>query len=125
MSGSIVDVWMQHPTRRLLDQPFFESLRRWARQDAVPDIPLSTTVETMDQAGVGIGLLAAWWGPKGALIDDDEVASFVSEHPDRLLGLASVDLHRPMEAVRELRRCVRQYGFRGLRVVPSPLCSSA
>jgi hypothetical protein len=87
MSGRIVDVWMQHPTRRFLDQPFFESLRRWARQDAVPDIPLSTTIETMDQAGVGVGLLAAWWGPNGALIENDEVASLVSEHPGRLLAL--------------------------------------
>jgi predicted TIM-barrel fold metal-dependent hydrolase len=118
MSGRIIDVWMQHPTRRFLDQPFFESLRRWARQDSIPDIPLSTTVETMDQAGVGVGLLAAWWGPQGPLIDNDEVASFVREHPGRLLGIASVNLHRPMEAVRELRRCVRQLGFRGLRIVP-------
>jgi predicted TIM-barrel fold metal-dependent hydrolase len=118
MSGRIVDVWMQHPTRRFLEQPFFESLRRWARQDAVPEIPLSATIETMDQAGVGVGLLAAWWGPRGALIDNDEVASFVGEHPGRLLGIASVDLYRPMEAVRELRRCVRQRGFRGLRIVP-------
>lgn len=118
MNGRIVDVWMQHPTRRFLDQPFFESLRRWARQEAVPDIPLSATVETMDQAGVGVGLLAAWWGPRGALIDNDEVASLVGEHPGRLLGIASVDLYRPMDAVRELRRCVRQRGFRGLRIVP-------
>jgi hypothetical protein len=118
MSGRIVDVWMQHPTRRFLEQPFFESLRRWARQESIPEIPLATTIEAMDQAEVGIGLLAAWWGPKGALIENNEVASFVGEHPGRFLGLASVDLYRPMEAVRELRRCVRQHGFRGLRTVP-------
>ncbi len=118
MSGRIVDVWMQHPTRRFLEQPFFESLRRWARQDSIPDIPLSATVATMEQAGVGVGLLAAWWGPQGALIDNDEVASFVREHPGRLIGIASVDLHRPMDAIRELRRCVRELGFRGLRIVP-------
>jgi predicted TIM-barrel fold metal-dependent hydrolase len=118
VSGRIVDVWMQHPTRRFLEQPFFESLRRWARQDSVPDIPLSSTVRAMDEAGVGVGLLSAWWGPQGALIDNDEVASFVREHPGRLLGLASVDLRRPMDAVRELRRCVREHRFRGLRVVP-------
>jgi predicted TIM-barrel fold metal-dependent hydrolase len=109
---------MQQPTRRFLELPFFESLRRWARQDTMPDIPLSTTVETMDQAGVAVGLLAAWWGPQGPLIDNDEVASFVREHPRRLVGIASVDLQRPMEAVRELRRCVRELGFRGLRIVP-------
>jgi len=73
----IVDAWMQHPTRRFLEQPFFESLRRWARQDRVPDVPVSQTIEAMDEAGVEVGLTAAWWGPQGALIDNDEVTSFV------------------------------------------------
>jgi predicted TIM-barrel fold metal-dependent hydrolase len=118
MSAHIVDVWMQHPTRRFLEQPFFESLRRWARQDSIPDIPLSATIGAMDEAGVEVGLAAAWWGPQGALIDNDEVAAFVREVPRRLFGLASVDLTRPMEGVRELRRCVRELGFRGLRIVP-------
>jgi predicted TIM-barrel fold metal-dependent hydrolase len=72
----------------------------------------------MDQGGVGVGLIAAWWGPQGALIDNDEVASFVRQYPGRLRGLASVNLARPMEAVREFRRCVRELGFCGLRIVP-------
>jgi predicted TIM-barrel fold metal-dependent hydrolase len=114
----IVDAWMQHPTRRFLEQPFFESLRRWTRQGEIPDVPLSVTLGAMDEAGVGLGLVAAWWGPQGALIDNDEVASFVRQHPDRLVGVASVDLSRPMDAVRELRRCVRDLGFRALRIVP-------
>ncbi len=118
MKARIVDVWMQHPTRRFLEQPFFDSLRRWAREDSIPDIPLSSTIAAMDQAGVDAGLLAAWWGPQGPLITNDEVAAFVREHPGRLFGLASVDLTRPMEAVRELRRCVRELDFRGLRIVP-------
>jgi hypothetical protein len=114
----IVDVWMQHPTRRFQVQPFFESLRRWTREDSIPEIPLSRTLETMNEAGVELGLVAAWWGPQGALIDNDEVASFVRSHPDRLVGVASVDLARPMQAVRELRRSVRELGFRALRIVP-------
>jgi predicted TIM-barrel fold metal-dependent hydrolase len=118
VGARVVDVWMQHPTRRLLEQPFFDSLRRWARQDFIPEIPLSATIGAMDQAGVDVGLIAAWWGPQGALIDNDEVASFVREHPRRLSGLASVNLASPMHAVRELRRCVQELGFRGLRIVP-------
>lgn len=114
----IVDAWMQHPTRRFLAQPFFESLRRWARQDAVPDVPLSSTIGSMDHAGVAVGLTASWWGPQGPLISNDEVASFVREHPDRLIGVASVNLARPMDGVRELRRAVRDLGFRALRIVP-------
>jgi predicted TIM-barrel fold metal-dependent hydrolase len=113
----IVDVWMQHPTRRFLEQPFFESLRRWTRQDFGREVPFSLTIDGMDRAGVEIGLTAAWWGPQGALIGNDEVAAFVREAPGRLIGVASVDLARPMEGVRELRRCVRALGFRALRIV--------
>lgn len=114
----IIDVWMQHPTRRFLEQPFFESLRRWSRQETIPDIPLELTMASLEAAGVTLGLVAAWWGPNGALIENDEVAAWVRLHPDRLVGIASVDLNRPMEAVRELRRCVRHLGFRGLRIIP-------
>lgn len=115
-----VDVWMQHPTRRFLSHEMFASLRRW-RAGAIPEgeIPLSATVAALDEAGVSFGLLSAWHGPReGALISNDEVAGWVAERPDRFAGLAAVDLSRPMDAVRELRRAVTELGFKGLRVVP-------
>lgn len=115
---SIVDVWMQHPTKRFLAQPMFDSLRRWTRQSLGEEIPPEATVAAMDSAGVEVGLLSAWSGPQGFLIDNDEVAAVVGAHPGRFRGLAAVDLARPMEAVRELRRAVRQLGFVGLRIVP-------
>ena len=115
---AIIDVWMQHPTERFLEQPFLESLRRWTRQEKLLCPPLEATVGALDQAGVGLGLLSAWWGPTGALIGNDEVAGFIERFPDRFRGIASVDLYRPMDAVRELRRCVREMGFVGARIVP-------
>jgi predicted TIM-barrel fold metal-dependent hydrolase len=63
-------------------------------------------------------MLCAWWGPQGPLIPNDAVAAIVRSYPDRFAGVAAVDLARPMDAVRELRRCVRHLGFRALRVVP-------
>lgn len=115
-----IDVWMQHPTRRFLEHEMFASLRRWTGQE-VPseEIPLSATVAAMDRAQVDFGLLSAWRGPhRQDLVCNDEVAAWVAERPDRFAGLATVDLARPMDAVRELRRCVTELGFRGLRVVP-------
>lgn len=114
----VIDVWMQQPTRRFLELPIFASLWRWTGAETVPEVPLAAMLEAMDGTGVRLGLVSAWHGPTGALIGNDEVASFVREHPQRLRGVASVDLHRPMEAVRELRRCVRDLGFVGLRIVP-------
>src|SRR5204862_6222120 len=114
-----IDVWMQHPTKRFLAHDMFDSLRRWTRQ-AIPEEPppIDVTVAAMDAADVGFGLLSAWHGPGGPLIGNEEVAAWVEQHPDRFAGLAAVDLTRPMEAVRELRRCVTELGFIGLRVIP-------
>jgi hypothetical protein len=39
-------------------------------------------------------------------ISHDEVAGFVSEFPDRLLGIGSADISKPMKAVAEIRRCL-------------------
>jgi uncharacterized protein len=117
----IVDAWMQHPTQRFLQQPMFDSVRRWDRSgNLIAEVPLDliATVGAMDDGGVGIGLMSAWWGPHGPLISNEEVASFVRQYPARFVGVASVDLYRPRDAIRELRRCVRELGFRGLRILP-------
>jgi len=115
----VIDAWMQHPTTRFLGQDMFESLRRWVGLPASGDeLPIKATVATMDEAGVRFGLLSAWHGPTGPMISNDEVAAQVAAHPDRFAGIAAVDLHRPVAAVRELRRAVRELGFVGLRVVP-------
>lgn len=114
-----IDAWMQHPTPRFLAHEMFDSLRRWTGQlEAVPEVPLPVTIEAMDRGGIDVGLLSAWHGPQGPLIGNDEVAGWVAAHPDRLAGLAAVDLARPMDAVRELRRCVTELGMKGLRVIP-------
>lgn len=114
----IIDAWIQHPTRRLSEQSMFESLRRWVPRTLAGDVPLDATIRALDEAGVRVALVSAWWGPQGPLIANDEVADFVHRYPDRLVGVGSVDLAQPMEAVRELRRCVRQLGFRALRILP-------
>jgi predicted TIM-barrel fold metal-dependent hydrolase len=41
----------------------------------------------------------------------------VKRFPDRFSGVAAVNLFKPMEAIRELRRCVNDLGFKGLRIV--------
>jgi hypothetical protein len=115
----IVDAWMQHPTLRFLQHDMLAPLRRWTG-GAMPteEIPIAATIAAMDAGGVGFGLLSAWHGPEGWLISNDQVAAWVAEHPGRLAGVAAVDLRRPMEAMRELRRAVTELGFKALRVVP-------
>ena len=113
---TIVDVWAQHPTPRFLEQPFFDSLRRWTG-DNLREVPLEMTAQLMQSAGVGKTLLSAWHGPGGALIGNEEVLDCVRKHPDLFAGLASVDLSKPIEAIATLREYVTQHGFKGLRIV--------
>jgi len=115
-----IDAWMQHPTRRFFSHDMLESLRRWTGQEVpAEELPIAATVAAMDAGGVGFGLLSAWHAPYvPPLISNEEIAGWVAEYPDRFAGIAAVDLNRPMEAVRELRRCVEELGFKGLRVVP-------
>ncbi len=101
-----IDAWMQHPTSRFLQQSLFDPVRRWARSGKLSsDVPLelAATIRPVDEGGIRIGLLSAQWGPQGSLIDNDAVAGFVRRYPDRLVGIASVDLSRPMDAIRELQ----------------------
>ncbi len=115
----ITDVWMQHPTLRFLRHDMFESLRRWTGQGLPSEeLSIDVTLAVMDEADVDRGLISAWYDASGPLISNDEVAGWVAAHPDRLTGVASVDLRSPVAAVRELRRAVHGLGCRALRIVP-------
>jgi predicted TIM-barrel fold metal-dependent hydrolase len=111
-----VDAWAQQPNERFMAQPWLDTLLRWTGGDrSVP--PVDALLAAMDAGGVDRALLSAWHGPAGSLISNDEVAAVVAAHPDRFAGLATVDLTRPMDAVREIRRRGAE-GFVGVRVVP-------
>jgi predicted TIM-barrel fold metal-dependent hydrolase len=115
----IIDAWMQHPNAEWIGNPMFNSLRRWKPGKwSETSQPIEATIAEMDLAGVSTGMLCAWHGPSGPMISNDEVVQFCRAHPGRFVGVASVDLYRPMDGVRELRRRVKQDGFKGLRVLP-------
>ena len=115
----IIDAWAQHPTLRQMQDPMFDSLLRWGM--AAPpsqEIPVAMTIAAMDRAGISRSLISAWYAPHRVMISNDEVAGFVAQAPDRLVGVGSVDISRPMAAVREVRRCVDELGFKAIRVLP-------
>ncbi|MBX9702339.1 MAG: amidohydrolase family protein [Acetobacteraceae bacterium] len=115
----IIDAWGQHPTLRHGQDPIFESLRRWTRRELPSEqLPVASTIDVMDRGGVDRMLISAWVAPRNVMISNDEVAGFVAEAPDRLIGVGSVDISRPMQAIREVRRCVRELGFKAIRVLP-------
>ena len=91
----IVDAWAQHSTLRHSQYPIFDSLRRW-NKTAVPteELPVGITIKSMDAANVSRSLISAWIAPHREMISNDEDASFVSEYPDSLVDVGSVDVSK-------------------------------
>ncbi len=115
----IIDAWAQHPTLRHSQDPVFDSLRRWTGDEAPSEpLPLEITIQHMDDAEEAKAVISAWVAPRNVMISNDEVADFVSCYPERLAGVGSVDITKPMEAVAEIKRCVTELGFVGIRVLP-------
>lgn len=77
----------------------------------------------MDEAGIGRALLVAarigQLGLPGSWhLDPRLVADLVQWRPERFSGLAGLDPTQGMAGVRELERCVREYGFVGAHGYP-------
>jgi hypothetical protein len=118
-ANGVIDVWAQPGFPALIHMPEMESLRRWAKMTAPPEgIPIELTLAEMDAAGVEKAFLRAWMRPEGVIISNDDVAALVRKYPDRFLGMATVDPRKPMAAVRELQRAVKELGLRALHMLP-------
>lgn len=72
----------------------------------------------MDAAVVSRICLCAWYRHGQVIFSNAEVAEFTRAYPDRFVGIASVDLHDPVGAVKEIEKYVKEEGFKGLRIVP-------
>ena len=118
-SELIIDAWGQHPTITHLQDPIFDSLRRWTKSLVLKETPpVSSTISALDQGGVHRMLISAWYAPHKVMISNEQVHDLVSQSNGRLIGIGSVDITRPGEVMREIRRCVEQFGFKGIRVLP-------
>ena len=115
----IIDAWGQHPTLKHAQDPIFDSLRRWTKSEApTKELPVSFTTSLMDEGSIDKMLTSAWIAPRNVMISNEDVAGFVSEAPDRLIGVGSVDLSKPQDIMKTVRQCVNDYGFKAMRVLP-------
>ncbi|CAI7582715.1 unnamed protein product [Penicillium discolor] len=116
----IVDVWANLPG---LGAAIPEVARLFAYSHSDPEVAdkkrsPEEVIALMDEAGVSHICLSAWSRPGKMIFSNEEVAQYTRAYPKRIFGLAAVDLHNPVEAVKELEHYVRTEGFVGLRVVP-------
>ena len=84
-------------------------------------------IEECDAAGVQVQVLStvpvmfSYWakpehGYEVARFLNDDIAETVRCYPKRFVGLGTLPMQSPDLAVRELERCVRELGFRGVQI---------
>ena len=95
-------------TVRRTQDSIFDSLRRWTKtwsnQMHDPLLPVSATLDAMDQGKIAKSLISAWYAPRNVMISNDEVAGFVARAPERLIGVGSLIFRD------QCRRCVKHDG---------------
>jgi 2,3-dihydroxybenzoate decarboxylase len=81
----------------------------------------------MDASGIDIAILSLTVPGVQGVLDrgeasararavNDFLAGEVSKHPDRFAGFASIALQDPVEAAKELERCMTRLGFKGAMI---------
>lgn len=79
------------------------------------------TAEALIAAQERFGVSQMWMSSTGALADDfsfynRQMHEITSAYPERFRCFASASLYRGDRAIDELRRCVEEYGFGGIKV---------
>jgi predicted TIM-barrel fold metal-dependent hydrolase len=120
--GQLIDAWAQPALTNLLQHvPEGERLLRASRSPLLErTMDPDQTVAEMDHAGIRTLMLSAWCRPGKWVYTNDEIAVFVKRHPDRFVGVAAVDLLRPVQAVQELDRATRPRPLRLAGPRPRP-----
>lgn len=71
----------------------------------------------MDTGGIDAAVVQPFPGSQDIRADHDVIAQMSRDNPERIIGLASVNPHLPeREYVDEVRRCVNELGFVGVKL---------
>ena len=117
----IIDAWANPAIKEMFQSvPEIERLFRQSGAMHLLETGVSAAemVDMMDTAGIERLCMTTWARPGISITSNDRIAEFLQEYPSRFVGVATVNLEKPVEAVRELDRAVRQLGFKALRVIP-------
>lgn len=118
---AIIDAWANiAPPGTLDDSGGIARLFKQAGRDDLlrEGVDAETMIGSMDQAGVQQAVVTVWHQGESWKTSNREVLGAVKQFPERIVGVAAVDLDHPIKAVEGLKRAVELWGFRAMRLVP-------
>lgn len=110
----------RNPSRHMAnyDKVFAASLARTGNKITTEADELADYLRTYDELGIDRVVIRARDVETtfGIKVANETVAEFCSAHAPRFIGLASVDPHKGMAALREFEHAIRELGLRGLHL---------
>jgi predicted TIM-barrel fold metal-dependent hydrolase len=80
------------------------------------DVSFETLLEAMDANGVNTSIVQPFPGCENPRKVHDRIAQLSRKHPGRFYGVASMNPHMGDESFKEMRRCVRDLKFIGVKL---------
>jgi len=117
----IIDTHSQLWTKEALEslpKDMAASYRKAFKDLRIPTI--EDTIKDMDEAGVDKAVIVAIDAETTYRykVSNELIADTVKLYPDRLIGFASVDPHKGIIAIEELKKAVEELGLKGLKLIP-------
>ena len=72
----------------------------------------------MDNSHVDIVFLSAILRKGSTPISNEQIKEFTDKYPNRFIGIGSVDISKPTRALKDIEKIVKDYGFKGIRILP-------
>ena len=89
------------------------------KHTSVVDCSFDTFMREMDAAEVDMAVIHGRNSDGGDChVPNTEIVELVQKYPDRFVGFGGIDIDNIDEAVKEIHRCVKEYGMKGIAIEP-------
>jgi len=83
------------------------------------EVDMERLMEIYDKIGVDMACLNAWQITYDIEVGNRETYSYLKKYPKRLIGFGIIAPRDRKNALNEIKRCVNDYGFKGLKLHPT------
>lgn len=98
---------------------YYPTRHGFPRPPSVKAHSMALLLKEMDEAGITWGvIMGRQSAPPHGIVPNDEIAQAISQHPQRFIALAGIDLRDIDAGVREIERTAKLPGFRGASIEP-------